>query len=110
MNYTLATFVGKEPRDEEYYQLARVYKELGNSKEELSLYKKAFDENKKNYRALFQLALKSEVYYEDKKIAYKYYKTYINRFERKDVSYTEYVKTRLEAIKKHYFLQGEILD
>lgn len=110
LNYTLATFVGKEPRDEEYYQLARVYKELGNSKEELSLYKKAFDENKKNYRALFQLALKSEVYYEDKKIAYKHYKTYINRFERKDVSYTEYVKTRLEAIKKHYFLQGEILD
>ncbi len=110
LDYMLATFVGKELRDVEYYQLARVYKELGNSKAELNSYKKAVEENRKNYKALFQLALKSEVYYADKKIAYRHYKDYLNRFERKDPAQTKYAKERVEVIKKHYFLQGEILD
>ncbi|CAM1339379.1 conserved hypothetical protein [Tenacibaculum aestuarii] len=110
LDYMMATFAGKEPRDVEYYQLARVYEKLGNPKEELSFYKKAVEENRKNYKALYQLARKSENYYEDKRIAYKHYKNYVNRFERKDSSMTEHAKDRVEAIKKYYFLQGEILD
>ncbi|MDX8554366.1 tetratricopeptide repeat protein [Tenacibaculum sp. 1B UA] len=110
LDYMVATFAGKEPRDVEYYQLARVYKELGNPKEELKSYKKAFEENRKNYKALYQLAKTSEDYYKDKRIAYKHYKNYINRFERKDSVLTKYAKTRLKEIKKYYFLQGEILQ
>lgn len=110
LDYMMATFAGKEPRDVEYYQLARVYKELGNPKEELKSYKKAFEENRKNYKALYQLAKTSEEYYKDKRIAYKHYKNYINRFERKDSVLTKHAKARLKEIKKYYFSQGEILQ
>lgn len=110
LDYMVATFAGKEHRDVEYYQLARVYEELGNPKEELKSYKKAFEENRKNYKALYQLAKTSEDYYKDKRIAYKHYKNYINRFERKDSVLTKHAKTRLKEIKKYYFLQGEILQ
>jgi tetratricopeptide (TPR) repeat protein len=110
LDYMVATFAGKEPRDVEYYQLARVYKELGNPKEELKSYKKAFEENRKNYKALYQLAKTSEEYYKDKRIAYKHYKNYINRFERKDSVLTKHAKARLKEIKKYYFSQGEILQ
>lgn len=106
----LATFVGKEPRDTEYYQLARIYKELGKPKKEMNAYKEAFKENYKNYSALFQLANTSENFYKDKKIAYKHYKNYINRFEEKDLILTNQVKFRLKEIKKYYFLKGESIE
>lgn len=110
INYMLATFIGKEPRDVEYYQLARVFKELDNPKEELNSYKKAVEENRKNYKALFYYAVKSEAYYEDKRIAYKLYKNYVSRFDKIDKSMTKYANERIKVIKKHYFSQGEILD
>ncbi|WP_133537882.1 hypothetical protein [Tenacibaculum caenipelagi] len=109
-NYSMATFIGKEKRDIEFYQLARVYKELGKFKEELKFYKKAYEENGKNYKALYQLATTSENFYEDKKIAYKYYQNYIDRFENKDSLLTAYAKVRLQEIKKYYFLHGKILE
>ena len=109
-NYWFATFVGKEARDTEYYQLARVYKELGEPKKEMNAYRDAYDENYKNHRALFQLANTSEHFYKDKRIAYKHYKSYMNRFETKDSLLTSQVKTRLKEIKKFYFLKGEVLE
>ncbi len=109
-NYWYGTIVGKERRDNEYYQLARAYKELGKPKEEINAYKNAYEENYKNYRALFQLANTSENFYEDKKIAYKYYKSYINKFRTSDSLLTSQVKTRLKEIKKFYFLKGELLE
>lgn len=110
LDYMVAIFTGKEPRDVEYYQLARVYEELGNPKEELKSYKRAFEENRENYKALYQLAKTSEAYYKDKRIAYKHYKDYVNRFKRKDSVMTKHAKERVKEIKKYYFLQGEILQ
>ncbi|WNW01603.1 tetratricopeptide repeat protein [Tenacibaculum sp. HL-MS23] len=109
-NYWFATYVGKEARDTEYYQLARAYKELGKAKEEMNAYRDAYEENFKNYRALFQLANTSENFYKDKKIAYKYYKNYLNKFRTSDSLLTSQVKTRLKEIKKFYFLKGELLE
>ncbi|QXP73544.1 tetratricopeptide repeat protein [Tenacibaculum sp. AHE15PA] len=109
-NYWFATYVGKEARDTEYYQLARAYKELGKPKEEMNAYRDAYEENFKNYRALFQLANTSENFYKDKKIAYKYYKNYLNKFRTSDSLLTSQVKTRLKEIKKFYFLKGELLE
>lgn len=109
-NYLYASVVGKEPRDTEYYQLARVYKELGKPKKEIDFYKKAYQENGRNFRALYQLAFTTENYYEDKKIAYKHYKNYIDRFETKDSLLTSQAKTRVKEIKKYYFLKGDVLE
>ncbi|WGH77034.1 tetratricopeptide repeat protein [Tenacibaculum tangerinum] len=110
LDYMIATTAGKEPRDVEYYQLGNVYEKLGNPEQALKSYKRAFEENRKNYRALYQLALKSEDYYKDKRIAYKHYSNYVKRFEKKDTLLTKHAKTRLKEIKKFYFLQGEVLE
>ncbi|WP_198553762.1 tetratricopeptide repeat protein [Tenacibaculum sp. Bg11-29] len=109
-NYMYATFIGKEYRDIEYYQLARAYEKLNKPKEEIKAYKDAYKENRSNYRALFQIANTTESFYKDKKIAYKFYKTYMNKFEEKDSLLTSQAKIRLKEIKKYYFLKGEVLE
>lgn len=109
-NYRLATYVGKESRDIEYYQLARVYKKLGNPKAEMEAYKDSYNENSRNYRALYQLANTTENYYENKKLALKYYKNYMDRFEEKDSLLTSQVKTRIKEIKKYYFMKGDVIE
>ncbi|WP_299162955.1 tetratricopeptide repeat protein [uncultured Tenacibaculum sp.] len=109
-NYMIATYVGKESRDIEYYQLARVYKELGKPKAEMNAYKNSYSENGRNFRSLYQLANTTEHYYEDKKIAFKHYKNYIDKFEEKDSLLTSQVKTRIKEIKKYYFMKGDVLE
>ena len=74
-------------------------------KEETDLVK----ENRKNYKALYQLAKLSDDYYKDKKIAYKLYIKYIEAFYDKDEVITAFVKRRIKDIKKEYFIRGEIL-
>lgn len=108
--YRMATWVGKDSRDAEYYRLARTLSEQKKDLMAIKMYKKAMDENRDNYRALYQLATKSESYYKDKKIAYEYYKMYIDRFESIDSLLTDHAKKRVLVIKKHYFQKGEILE
>lgn len=110
IQYYLASFIGKKKRDEEYLGLANVFYETKKSKKVIENYEKAVKENSSNYTALYLLATFSEDYYKDKKIAYKLYKRYLNRFEDKDATKTKYVSERVEAIKKAYFLKGEELN
>ncbi|WP_435264204.1 tetratricopeptide repeat protein [Tenacibaculum sp. nBUS_03] len=110
LRYMYATFIGKELRDVEYYKLARTYEELNNPKLAIKAYGNALKENYRNYKALYQLATVSESYYKNKKIAYKHYKGYMNRFEMKDSVLSDHVKRRLIEIKKFYFKKGEVLD
>lgn len=109
-HYNYATFIGKDPRDEEYYQLARTYEKLQKPKMAMLAYENALRESSGNYRALFQLATLTENYYKDKKLAYRHYKRYLGKFEGKDEDITKHVELRLKEIKKFYFLKGEILE
>ncbi|MDY0780689.1 tetratricopeptide repeat protein [Tenacibaculum sp. IB213877] len=108
--YKMGTFVGKEPRDEEYMGLAKVYYEMELPKRVIENYKKAVAENFKNREALFELAKFSKDYYKDKKIGLELYKKYIDRFEGEDEKVDEYVKQRINTIKKDFFLKGEIIE
>ena len=110
MYYRFATFIGRKKRDIEYYQLGIVFKKMNKPKEEMDAYKEAFKQNFKNYRALYQWATTTENFYKDKRIAYKQYKKYMDRFETKDSLLTVQVKSRLKEIKKYYFLKGEVLN
>lgn len=62
-----------------------------------------------NYRALYQLATMSYDYYKDKKIVYRYYNEYIEKFWRKDEGMNNFVRNRINEIKKDYFIRGETL-
>ncbi|TMM32185.1 tetratricopeptide repeat protein [Polaribacter aestuariivivens] len=109
-SYQVATTRGKEKRDEEYYGLATMYYETNKPKQALVNFEKAYKENYKNYKALYQLATISDDYYKDKQIAYKYYKKYIETFEDKDQDMTNFIKKRIALIKEDYFMRGEKLD
>ncbi len=109
-NYSMATYVGKIKRDEEYYGLASVFYEEEKPKLAMRNFEKSYKENFKNYRALYQLAKLSDDYYKEKKIAYKHYIKYIKTFYDKDEVITAFVKRRIRDIKKEYFLKGETLD
>ncbi|QTE22160.1 tetratricopeptide repeat protein [Polaribacter cellanae] len=108
--YRVATTRGKEKRDEEYFGLATMYYETKKPKEALVNFEKAYKENARNYRALFQLAKISDDYYKDKKIAYRHYIKYMNNFEGRDADMTNYIKRRITEIKKEYFIRGKKLD
>ena len=110
MLYRMATFIGKEKRDEEFYGLGTVNYELKKTKQAIFYFDKSFKENRKNYKALYQLAKLSDDYYKDKKIAYNHYIKYLDRFEDKDITIKDFVKERIKEIKKVYFLRGESLE
>lgn len=110
INYLMATIVGKEPRDQAHLGMANVFFEQKKPKRVIEQYKKAIAENRNNYKALYLLANFSDNYYEDKKVAYKYYQRYIDRFERKDSLFTVNAERRIKEIKKEHFLKGEILE
>jgi len=108
-NYIVATSKGKEARDEEYMGLGNTFLATNKPKQALNAFEDAVKENRKNYKALYQLAKLSDDYYKDKKIAYKLYIKYIETFYDKDEVITAFVKRRIKDIKKEYFIRGEIL-
>ena len=76
----------------------------------MRLSEKSFLNNRNNHKSLYELAITSDAYYKDKKIAYKHYKEYIERFEERDKEMTTFVLSRMKDIKQEYFLEGEIVD
>ena len=50
-----------------------------------------------------------EDYYKEKKIAYRHYNAYIERFYDSDKDIAAFVRSRIKEIKKDYFLRGESL-
>jgi len=108
-NYMMATYIGKEKRDEEYFGLGNVFLKKAQPKQALKAYEEAFKENRRNYKVLYQWAKLSDDYYKDKKIAYKLYIKYIETFYEKDLVIDAFVKRRIKDIKKEYFIKGETL-
>ncbi|WP_397445375.1 tetratricopeptide repeat protein [Polaribacter sp. R77954] len=109
INYMMATFKGKDKRDEEYMGLGTMYLATNKPKQAMNAFEEAFKENRRNYKALYQLAKTADDYYKDKKIAYKHYIKYIETFYDKDDVIAAFVKRRIKDIKKAYFVKGETL-
>ena len=110
MEFMLATFIGKDKRDEEYYGLGQAHLESKETKPAIRMFTKAYQENKNNHKALYQMATLSQIFYKDKKIAYKHFDNYVDRFQEKDSLLTNHAKEQLKIIKKYYFQKGVILD
>ncbi|MDP5106232.1 MAG: hypothetical protein NWQ31_08680 [Polaribacter sp.] len=110
LNYRMATYIGKEKRDEEYYGLATVHYEKNEPLLAMANFEKAYAENSNNYKALFQLAKLTDDYYEDKKMGYKLYKKYMRYQYSKDEQITNFVARRIKDIKNDYFMKGENLE
>ncbi len=109
-HYMSATSVGKKERSEEYYSLGMFYLEKKEYISAIGMFKRALRENGKKYRIKYQLALTSDSFYKDKKIAYNLYDDYLMRFEEKDKDITSFVKNRMKEIKTNAFMKGEKVE
>ncbi len=94
----------QQPRlDKEYYNLGLIYKEMKNPKEAINAFKEATKSNKYHRNALYELAVLSENYYKDKKIALKLYQQYLDNFEGNNKQQAAFVKQQLNKIKTKLF-------
>jgi len=109
-HYMSATSVGKKERSEEYYSLGMFYLEKKEYISAIGMFKRALRENGKKYRIKYQLAVTSDSFYKDKKIAYNLYDDYLMRFEEKDKDITSFVKNRMKEIKTNAFMKGEKVE
>lgn len=109
-HYMRATSVGKKERSEEYYSLGMFYLEKKEYISAIGMFKRALRENGKKYKIKYQLALTSDSFYKDKKIAYNLYDDYLMRFEEKDKDLTVFVKNRMKEIKTNAFMKGEKVE
>jgi len=100
----------KPDLDRQYFLMGILLKEENNLKGALDNFEKSFQNNYKNHKALFELAVTSDIYYKDKKIALKYFQQYLDKFKRNDEIMTAYAEGRIKEIKKQYFLEGEIVN
>jgi len=109
-NYMMATSVGKKERSEEYFSLGMFYLDKKEFRPAITMFKRALKENSKRYKIKYQLALTSDSFYKDKKIAYTVYDDYIMRFEEKDKDITAFVKNRMKEIKTALFMKVEKVE
>ncbi len=93
--------------DKEYYFLGILQKEAGELNPAIQSFEKAYQNNHGNYKALFELAFASELYYKDKKIALKHYQNYKEKFKSKDEEYTSFVNSKIKHLKTALFMEGE---
>lgn len=100
----------KPDLDKQYFLLGIIANEKDDLKRAVTYFDKAFKNNFKNHKALFQLALASDAYYKDKKIALKQYQKYLERFKEKDKAMYAFAKIRIGDIKKEFFLKGEKVE
>jgi tetratricopeptide (TPR) repeat protein len=110
MYLTMSLIYAKPDIEKQHYLLGVIFKEENDLKQALVNFEKAYQNNFKNYKSLFELAVTSDAYYKDKKIALKHYQNYIQSFKSKDVEMTAFVTQRINEIKKQYFIEGEIVD
>ena len=110
MNFMLSIYLQKPLVDRHYYQLGMLQLEQKKPKKAIELFEKGLASNRSNYNLLFQVALTSDSYYKDKKIALKQYERYLRRFESRDEKETAFAENRIKEIKKELFIKGEKVD
>lgn len=110
LHFMMSIMHQKPDVDNNYLKLGLVQLEQNSPKKALISFEKGLENNSRNHNLLFQLALTSDSYYKDKRIALKHYENYIRRFEDKDEKTTAFVKQRIREIKKELFMDGESVD
>jgi len=110
MSFLMSIYYQKPKLDKNYYQLGLMQLEQKEIKRALLSFEKGLKDNWKNYQLLFQLAMTSDDYYKDKKIALQHFEKYIESFSDRDKESTLYAKQRVKEIKKTLFMNGEKVD
>lgn len=107
-NFSFMRFIhGEKPKvDKAYYQLALMEIDKKEYERAIGHLKKGYDNNKRNHLILFDLAMVSDKFYKDKKIALNYFEDYLLYFEKVNEEKSAFAKSKVKEIKKHLFINA----
>lgn len=105
LHFTMALLIKKQPLDSEYTNIGITFKRQGDYKNAYTNFQKALKENPHNERALIELALAADGYFDDKQSVLQHYQNYFDKYKdsgRRDMlSVAEY---RISELKKEIHL------
>jgi tetratricopeptide (TPR) repeat protein len=104
-NFTMAILKEKPDIDNEHYNLGLIAQIEKKPKEAIKNFKKSYYNNQRNHKALYELAIMTDLYYKDKTIALKHYENYLERFPKINTKNTKYIKKRIREIKENLFMK-----
>ncbi|MET2985986.1 tetratricopeptide repeat protein [Aureibaculum conchae] len=107
MTFHMSIAFQKPDVDKNYFELGKVQLEQKEVKKAIASFQKGFENNSRNYQLLFQIAMLSDDFYKDKKIALKHFEKYVEKFSTYDKKSTLYAKSRIKDIKKELFMKAE---
>ncbi|MEX1381842.1 hypothetical protein, partial [Lutibacter sp.] len=100
----------KPDHDKQYMLLGIMAKKEFEYKSAVNFFDEAVKNNSNNVDALFELAFSTDSYFEDKKMALRYYERFIERFESKNPKLSKYASERVKQLRKQLFIEGVIVD
>jgi len=106
-HFNMAIIMERPDIDNEHFNLGLIAQIEKKPKDAITHFKKAFNNNRKNYKALFEWAVMTDLYYKDKSIALKHYEDYIDRFPKTNKENTTYVTKRIREIKEALFMNAD---
>jgi tetratricopeptide (TPR) repeat protein len=105
--FMMAIALDKPDIDNEHYNLGLIAQKEKEPQKAIDHFSKSFQNNPRNYMALFELAVMSDLYYKDKLIALKHYEKYTERFSDIHKENTAYTLNRIKEIKELLFFKGD---
>ncbi len=106
MSFYISIAFQKPDVDKNYFELGKVQLEQKEVKKAIESFQEGYKNNPRNYQLLLQIAMLSDDFYKDKKIALRHFEKYMEKFSTYDKKSTLYVKSRIKDIKKELFMKG----
>ncbi len=110
LSFITSIYLQKPRIDTHYYHLGMLQLAQKEHKRAINFFEKGLESNPRNNSILFQIAMSTDSYYKDKKLALKYYQRYLDTFQSKDPEESAYVKRRIKEIKMALFIKGEKVE
>ncbi|MCX2678782.1 tetratricopeptide repeat protein [Galbibacter sp. EGI 63066] len=98
VSFQTAIEVQKVSFKKEYLALARIALDEKDVKTAIDYYKKVYAEDKRDYRALYQVCFYSDKYYKDPALKLRLYEDFLERFPKKNY-YSKYATNRVSELK-----------
>ncbi len=107
--YFKASIALKQPDfAKDYYQMGLNAQNLKQPQQALVYFKQAYENNPRYYKALYELAVMTDLLYKDKQMALKYYDEYLSKFKSVNSELSDEVFKRMVEIKRKEFLEGRL--
>ena len=90
----------------DYYQLGLNAQKLKQPQQALDYFKLSYENDSTNSLALYEIAIMTDLLYEDKQMALNFYKLYLDKFKSNNKVYSEYVQKRINEIRQMEFFNN----